>query len=117
MLQVAPRLSHQGPSKRPWLKWYASVRWARLRAAQLRRVPCCERCTARGRRAVTATVAHHKIKHNGDYKLFWEGDLASSCKPCHDRWEQQIELNGYSNEMGADGFPLDPNHPFNRGET
>jgi hypothetical protein len=28
--------------------------------------------------------------------------------------KRQIELHGYCNDIGLDGFPTDPNHPFNK---
>jgi hypothetical protein len=40
----------------------------------------------------------------------------------HDRSMQQgqwrqIELHGYRTDIGLDGFPTDPNHPFNRARS
>jgi hypothetical protein len=34
------------------------------------------------------------------------------CKQCHDGPAQQVEKRGYSTEVGPNGLPLDPNHPF-----
>jgi hypothetical protein len=28
--------------------------------------------------------------------------------------DRQIELHGYRADIGLDGLPTDPNHPFNR---
>jgi hypothetical protein len=28
--------------------------------------------------------------------------------------KRRIELRGYRTDIGLDGFPTDPNHPFNR---
>jgi hypothetical protein len=36
------------------------------------------------------------------------------CEPCHKSAKRQIELRGYRCDIGLDGFPTDPNHPFNR---
>lgn len=61
---------------------YKTARWQRKRAAQLQEQPLCERCLAQGL-IVPATVANHKIPHRGDIVLFWEGELESTCDPCH----------------------------------
>ncbi len=99
---------------KPWRSFYNEARWCHpehgRRIQQLRRQPLCQRCKEEGR-IVQATVAHHKVKHNGDPILFWTGELASSCKPCHDRIEQGIEAKGYDTTIGADGWPVDPAHP------
>lgn len=73
-------------------------------------------CAARGI-ATLATVADHVIPHRWNYKLFWEGELQSLCKPCHDRHKQRAEVRGYSNTLGEDGWPADPAHPHNRKST
>jgi hypothetical protein len=36
------------------------------------------------------------------------------CEPCHNSAKRQIELRGYRCDVGIDGYPIDPNHPFNR---
>lgn len=59
-------------------------------------------------------VADHVIEHKGDETLFWTGDLQTLCPDHHDITKQQREARGFSDEMGADGVPTDPNHPFNR---
>ena len=63
-----------------------------------------------------ANVVHHKVRHEGNEDLFFcdLDDLASSCEECHNSDEQQIENRGYSTEVGKDGLPVDPNHPFNK---
>jgi hypothetical protein len=40
--------------------------------------------------------------------------LQSLCEPCHKSAKRQIELRGYRYDVGLDGYPTDPNHPFNR---
>lgn len=99
---------------RPWRAWYGTKAWLERRRAQLLQQPLCERCLAKVPEVVTpATVAHHKIAHKGDHALFFEGELASSCAPCHDTVEQGIEARGY--EIGCDvsGRPLASDHPWN----
>lgn len=88
----------------------------RLQPAQLAKQPACEICLSFDPDTpAPATVVDHIIPHKGDLTLFLDPEnLQSSCKPCHDQLKRQVELNGYHSMMGADGFPLDPNHPFNR---
>jgi 5-methylcytosine-specific restriction endonuclease McrA len=84
-----------------------------MKRAHLAHNPLCERCKVQGK-VTAATVVHHKKKHEGNEILFFDpANLASSCAPCHDSIEQQIEKRGYSMAIGADGWPIDPNHPSN----
>jgi hypothetical protein len=50
------------------------------------------------------------VPYKGDWTDFVTGELQSLCEPCHRSAKRQIELRG----VGIDGFPTDPNHPFNR---
>jgi 5-methylcytosine-specific restriction protein A len=102
--------------QQPWRKWYKWARWLRLREHQLQKQWRCERCLERSPELlVPATEVHHKQPHRGDERLFFDPDnLASSCKPCHDRVEQGVEARGYDTSVGDDGLPTDPRHPFNR---
>lgn len=59
-------------------------------------------------------MVNHVNRHNGDWFKFIAGPFESLCKPCHDRDVQSEEVMGYSDEVGNDGLPIDPNHPFNR---
>lgn len=98
---------------KPWRAFYKTSRWRRLREAQLHKEPLCQRCKAKGL-VVEATVAHHVHRHEGDAVKFFEGELASSCAPCHDTVEQGIEARGY--EIGNDisGRPIAADHPWNQ---
>ena len=93
--------------------WYRTARWQRIRAEQIRDEPLCAMCARQGR-VTAATVCDHVERHNGDPVKFWSGPFQSLCKPHHDRDKQQVEHRGYSSEVGADGYPIDPNHPANR---
>lgn len=92
--------------EKPWRKLYATARWAALRAGQLLSQPLCERCGERNM-VVAATVVHHREPHKGDPALFFDaGNLASSCKRCHDIDEQRIERGGKARQIiGDDGWP------------
>jgi len=93
---------------------YKTARWQALREHRLVLHPLCERCFSEGR-IVRATVAHHRVAHHGNEALFFDpANLASSCKPCHDSAEQSTERLGFSKQIGSDGWPVDPNHPFNQ---
>ncbi|AGH31329.1 hypothetical protein TVVG_00035 [Tetraselmis viridis virus SI1] len=99
-------------AQKPWRKWYSTTRWRRLRRAQLRRQPYCVICRAQGKSRF-ATVADHVKAHRGDPHLFWFGELRSVCEEHHNRDSQIKDTKGYDLTIGEDGFPMDPNHPFN----
>lgn len=107
-----PKPDRRSAEAAAYRRLYKTARWRAKRLAQLEAEPLCRRCKKRGR-IVPATVANHLIAHKGDLDLFWYGELESSCKPCHDGDIQSEERLGYSKEIGADGFPVDPNHPWN----
>jgi 5-methylcytosine-specific restriction endonuclease McrA len=101
------------PASRPWQHLYKTRRWAKLRAEQLAKEPHCRYCKQAGR-VTLATVVDHKTPHRGDTRLFFdEGNLASSCKPCHDGMKQQKERSGTERGCNASGTPLDPTHWWN----
>ena len=98
---------------RPWHGFYTTARWQRLRRHQLREHPLCKFCLAQGR-VVPATVVDHVVPHRGDWTKFCTGALQSLCDLCHKSTKKQIEQQGFCCDVGLDGLPLDPNHPFNR---
>lgn len=95
-------------------RWYKTARWARRRAEQLEHNPLCAYCKQEGRTRI-ATVADHVEPHRGDEVLFFEGKLQSLCASCHSAVKQQEEHGNGRRGSDADGFPLDPNHPWNDG--
>lgn len=98
----------------PWRSWYKTARWQSLRQVVFARdLFTCQRC---GRLLPDgAAVADHRTAHKGDAALFWDAaNVQTLCKPCHDGAKQSEEARGYSTEIGADGFPIDPRHPANR---
>lgn len=103
-------------SSRPSRRWYKSAAWRRKAKAQLRDFPFCAMCEALDPPKVEAAdIADHVIPHRDDYERFWRGELQSLCKPCHDGPKQRLEARGFAPGVGEDGWPADPNHPFNRG--
>jgi 5-methylcytosine-specific restriction endonuclease McrA len=99
--------------KRPEHAWYKLTRWTDKRARQLAAFPLCKHCQERGR-VTAANVADHVEPHDYNPHKFWYGELQSLCDSCHSQWKQSLEALGYSNELGADGMPIDRNHPFYR---
>ena len=88
-------------------------RWRKVRAGFLRAHPLCARCERAGR-VVEATVVDHIEPHRGDRRKFWDpANWQSLCAPCHDGAKQAEERRGYSKEIGANGWPVDPRHPAN----
>jgi 5-methylcytosine-specific restriction enzyme A len=93
-------------------KLYNNRRWHLKSKQQLQQQPLCCMCLANGR-VTAAEIADHVTPHSGDLNLFWHGPLQSLCKPCHNRFKQQVEKRGYSNACDVDGKPIDPNHSSN----
>ena len=102
-------------NRAPWKAWYEHRRWRRKAKAQLLRFPLCKLCLAKGK-VTPATIADHVEPHRGNVNLFWTGELQSLCKHCHDSTKKFEEARGYRNDIGPDGWPLDPRHPgYNSG--
>jgi 5-methylcytosine-specific restriction enzyme A len=96
-----------------WHHLYNTRRWQRRAKLQLTEYPLCSMCLARN--VVTpATVADHITPHHGDHQLFYFGELQSLCQHCHSSRKKQLETYGYQRDVGADGWPIDPNHPANK---
>lgn len=63
--------------------------------------------------ATAATIADHVTSHEGDWNAFITGELQSLCEPCHNSRKRLLDVDGYSSNIGADGWPTDPRHPAN----
>ena len=96
----------------PARAWYASPAWKLKRKAQLKEHPECQECSKLNRTR-RARIVDHVIPHRGDHKRFFHGVLQSLCTPCHSAWKQKVETMGYSSAPSSDGWPEDPEHPFN----
>lgn len=93
--------------------YYRSTEWRALRAAVLRRDPICKTPSC-GRPSQHAD--HIKPRSRGGTDTM--GNLRGLCWSCHSRVTRQ----GNNKPLGlkgcdADGAPLDPNHPWNRGKA
>jgi len=106
-----PMPDRRSPAAR---RLYNLYRWQRVRRYELARHPLCARCHARGR-ITPANVVHHNPPWQGDEQRFWSGPFECLCAECHDNAANREERDGYSPELGADGWPSDPRHPANRG--
>ena len=98
----------------PPRSWYSLQRWRTRAKHQLRAEPLCELCKAKGL-VVPATIADHFPAHGGDYDAFLRGPIRSLCKPHHDGLQPSFKHRGYRPDIGVDGYPLDPAHPFYTG--
>lgn len=90
-----------------------------FRDRQLAKQPLCELCLQAGRQT-RATVLDHILPWrrpdgSADWKLFGDPkNHRSLCQPCHDANGSQRNREAKPPGAGADGRPLDPNHPWNR---
>jgi 5-methylcytosine-specific restriction enzyme A len=96
-----------------WAEFYDTSRRQRLRKLQLKAEPPCKFCLEGGI-VTAATVVDHVVPHHGDWNAFVTGGLQSLYEPCHKSAKSELELHGYRNDIGLDGYPTEPNHPFNR---
>lgn len=87
--------------------------WRVRREQQLREHPLCRLCMDVRGEVRPASIADHITPHRGDPELF-AGPLQSLCKPCHDSWKQAMEKGGHMKGCDLRGYPLDPNHPWNK---
>lgn len=94
---------------------YSTSRWKRVRAYQLTTEPLCRMCAQLGRR-VPASVADHIEPHRQDVTAFWNNELQSLCKTCHDSHKQAQEKGGYLRGCDINGRPLDRSHPWTMGK-
>jgi 5-methylcytosine-specific restriction enzyme A len=95
-----------------WRSWYGLLSWKTRAHHQLQVEPLCASCLERGR-VTPATIADHHPPHKANWNAFRLGPLQSLCADCHKgKWAE--DKRGYRCEVGDDGYPVDPRHPFNR---
>jgi 5-methylcytosine-specific restriction enzyme A len=85
---------------------FCTERWSRVSARHLSEHPLCQYCLERAiiSRAVLC------VPSEGHYVTA----LVSLCVDCAESTARAIEAYGYRCDIGLDGYPCDPNHPFNR---
>lgn len=99
------------PSPNAWV--YKTALWQRIRAQRLRDDKgLCRYCKQMGR-IVPAVVVDHIKAHRGDRELAFDYDNTQSlCADCHDRHAQAKDKGLPVAGCDADGYPLDPTHPW-----
>lgn len=95
---------------------YSTAQWRRLRALKLSTSPLCEPCSMRGDLVPGHHVDHVvSIASGGDPFPPLDG-LMSMCPRCHSEKTAAVDRPGGKGVrfkgVGADGFPVDPSHPF-----
>lgn len=79
---------------RPWIKWYSTAAWRKLRLQALKREPLCRFCKKMGIITAGDTVDHID-RHSGDMaKFFNPYNLQVLCKTCHSSAKQRMEKSG-----------------------
>ena len=111
---MAARRDYRSAEAAAYRKMYGTAEWQKLRRRRLDEEPLCRMCAAKGL-VNAASVCDHIKPHRGEPALFFDySNTQSLCPPCHDGTKKHIEAYGFSNEIGADGFPIDEAHPFNQ---
>ena len=104
-------------TERPWARLYGLQRWRNRATLQMKVEPLCRFCLKVGK-VTPATVADHIVPHNGNEFAFWRGALQSLCSRCHNTTKAQEEgraqQKDFINDIGVDGYPIDPKHPANK---
>jgi 5-methylcytosine-specific restriction protein A len=98
-------------------KWpYTTQRWQRLRKHKLRQNPLCECCIKVGRIEPANVVDHITPINNGGDPYPGLDGLASLCASCHNLKTRGEQVGENYLIKGCDvfGYPLDPNHPWNK---
>jgi 5-methylcytosine-specific restriction endonuclease McrA len=91
-------------------------KWQDARRVFLAEHPLCRMCEQLGR-TTAAEVVDHIEPHRGDETKFWaRTNWQPLCKRCHDGAKQEQEKTGTLRGCNVDGVPLDPTHPWSRGE-
>jgi 5-methylcytosine-specific restriction protein A len=107
-------MANQMTARERYHHYYNTKMWRQLREVILAEQPLCQECLKRDV-VRSATVVHHLQPHLGNWELFKDpNNLQSVCSPCHDGEIRQVEQHGYSDRIGADGWPVDPAHPANK---
>lgn len=91
--------SEPSRNKRPWLGWYKTAAWKKIRLRQLKSEPLCRFCKKLG--IITeANTCDHIMPHKGNMDLFFKGPFQSLCPACHSAAKQKMEKRGV--EIGCD---------------
>lgn len=89
-------------------------RWRKARESYLKSHPLCVMCEEQNK-IVVATVVNHIIPHKGDQSLFWDkSNWQAVCKLHHDSTIQRQEKQNIIVGCDESGFPLNPDHHWNK---
>jgi len=96
-------------------RFYNDRRWRRARLEFLAQHPLCRYCEADGR-ITPAAIVDHVVPIAKAPDLAWNpANWQPLCKTHHDSMKQGQERRGYHGTVDAQGYPIDPAHPANRG--
>jgi len=110
----------RSPEAEAYRRLYKLARWNGkhgVRAQQLKKQPLCEMCRKAGRLTKATVCDHVDPKSKLTVEGFFAGPFQSLCAPCHDITKRTLEIRGYSDALGEDGWPTDPRHPANQVRT
>lgn len=97
-------------------RMYDTVRWRKEAKRFLSKNPRCVLCL-RTDIYTRATIVDHITPHKGDPVLFWDqSNWQPVCASCHSGHKRLQELHGYSQVVDVNGFPVDKEHPWNKGK-
>lgn len=97
-----------------------STRWQRLREQVLHAEPLCRTCTTIYGRTTPASDVDH-IDNNGNNNTL--SNLQPLCHSCHSKKTRHEMQGGTPSAVpsikgcNANGFPIDPNHEWNKEKT
>jgi hypothetical protein len=75
------------PAQAATNRFYAGVRWRKLRAAYLKAHPCCTICQARGRTTAAGHVHHIRPRRACPDRAYDWDNLQAVCAACHNAIE------------------------------
>jgi hypothetical protein len=112
------RTDRRSPEAVAYRRLYKTAQWKRARAKQLGDFPFCAMCEDQGRHTPATVCDHEDPKTKLDPRTFFAGPFQSLCDVypwrCHSSRKQQQETRGFATDVGHDGLPTDPAHPFYR---
>jgi 5-methylcytosine-specific restriction enzyme A len=102
---MAKRPDYRSAEAKAYRWLYSTRRWQEIRSAQLDAEPLCRMCAQEGI-VMPANVVDHVDAHKGDEQKFFNGEVQSLCKPCHDRHAQRRDRGADITPTGLDGWPV-----------
>jgi len=92
---------------------YKTRKWEKRREQQRREHPLCQLCEAEGKITIMRYAHHiHEHRPGAEEWEFWLGPLMSLCADHHLIVHGRAPTLPFRRDIGPDGFPLDPRHPF-----